>query len=89
MNAADDLFPDSARVIYGKAPLTGVVCQLRFPPILRIESAPPADFQDRIREQFPLLERRPQSPTPPGIPRSPCAKPLKNCQTTRSVACVF
>jgi uncharacterized protein (TIGR04255 family) len=57
MTAAHDLFPDSPRFIYAKAPLTDVICQLRFPPILRIESDPPADFQDRIRAIFPLLER--------------------------------
>jgi uncharacterized protein (TIGR04255 family) len=57
MTAADELFPDSPRVIYSKAPLTEVICQLRFPPILRIESDPPADFQDRIRAIFPLLDR--------------------------------
>lgn len=69
MTAADDLFPASPRVIYRKAPLTGVICQLRFPPILRIESAPPADFQDRIRDNFPLLERRPQAiSAAPGLP---------------------
>ncbi|MCW5714549.1 MAG: TIGR04255 family protein [Bauldia sp.] len=57
---ADDLFPASPRVIYARAPLTEVVCQLRFPPILRIEAGPPADFQDRIRATFPLLERATQ-----------------------------
>jgi uncharacterized protein (TIGR04255 family) len=58
--AAEDLFPDSPRVIFHEAPLTEVICQLRFPPILRIESDPPADFQDRIRDQFPLLDRHVQ-----------------------------
>lgn len=53
----DFLFPDSARVIYRRAPLRTVICQLRFPPILRIEATPPADFQDRIRAKFPLLQK--------------------------------
>jgi len=52
-----DLFPPSPRVIYQHAPLTQVICQLRFPLLLRIESEPPADFQERIRHLFPLLER--------------------------------
>jgi uncharacterized protein (TIGR04255 family) len=70
MKAANELFPDSPRVIYAKAPLTEVVCQLRFPPLLRIESTPPADFQERIRAVFPLLERRPQLQLglPQGLP---------------------
>ncbi|WP_262048626.1 TIGR04255 family protein [Bradyrhizobium sp. Bra78] len=52
-----DLFPESERVFYERAPLTQVVCQLKFPKILRIESQPPADFQDDIRGMFPLLEQ--------------------------------
>jgi uncharacterized protein (TIGR04255 family) len=55
--APGDLFPPSPRVIYEKAPLSQVICQLRFPPLLKIESEPPADFQERIRHRFPLLER--------------------------------
>ena len=57
MNPIDELFPASQRVIYDKAPLVQVVCQLRFPAILRIQSQPPADFQDAIRDRFPLLDR--------------------------------
>src|SRR6185503_12692267 len=39
------------------APLSQVICQLRFPQILRIESEVPADFQDRIRGTYPHVER--------------------------------
>ena len=46
-------FPKSERVIYRKNPLAEVICQLRFPTILRIETSPPADFQDRIRKNYP------------------------------------
>jgi hypothetical protein len=42
------LFPPSSRVVYRRAPLIEVVCQLRFPTLLSIESKPPADFQERI-----------------------------------------
>lgn len=51
-------FPNSARVLYKKNPLEAVICQLRFPPILRIESEPPAPFQEAIRSKYPLLEER-------------------------------
>lgn len=49
-------FPDSKRVIYAKNPLAEVVCQLRFPPILRIGSEAPAAFQEKIRSKYPLFK---------------------------------
>jgi uncharacterized protein (TIGR04255 family) len=52
-----DLFPPADRVIYGKPVLLQVVCQVRFPTVLRIETEAPAAFQDKIRHVFPLLER--------------------------------
>ncbi|MBL8962502.1 MAG: TIGR04255 family protein [Phycisphaeraceae bacterium] len=52
------LFPEVERVIYGKSPLVEVICQVRFPADLRIETTPPVDFQQRIRAQFPLLIQR-------------------------------
>jgi uncharacterized protein (TIGR04255 family) len=56
--AADDasLFPRSPRVFYEKAPLVEVVCQVRFPPLLAIQANPPTDFQEAVRDAFPLLE---------------------------------
>lgn len=48
-------FPESARVLYAHNPLVSVISQVRFPPILRIEADPPADFQDAVRASFPLL----------------------------------
>jgi uncharacterized protein (TIGR04255 family) len=50
------LFPDSPRVVYERNPLAEVICQLRFPAILRIETEPPAAFQERIRGMFPLFK---------------------------------
>jgi uncharacterized protein (TIGR04255 family) len=44
------------RVIYKKNPLIHAVCQLRFPRILKINEKQPADFQDRIRDRFPLFQ---------------------------------
>lgn len=46
-------FPEVRRVIYGRNPLTQVVCQLRFPPILKIDAEIPGEFQDRVRAEFP------------------------------------
>lgn len=50
-------FPDSPRVIYAKNPLTEVICQLRFPAILRIDSEAPVAFQERIRHEYPLYQK--------------------------------
>jgi uncharacterized protein (TIGR04255 family) len=64
-------FPDSARVVYQTNPLEEVICQLRFPPILRIESELPATFQDQISTEYPLLEDSsiPQLNLPPAVAR--------------------
>ena len=51
-------FPDAKRVLYGKKPLDRVVCQLRYPPILRIDSEVPAAFQDSIRSDYPLYNEK-------------------------------
>jgi uncharacterized protein (TIGR04255 family) len=63
-----DLFPPSPRVLYRKAPLVQVTCQLRFPPVLRIEVEPPVAFQDKVRGSFPLFERVGVPLLPPGLP---------------------
>lgn len=59
-------FPESPRVIYEKNPLQGVICQLRFPAILKVSSGLPVQFQERIREEYPLysekLEGAPELP---------------------------
>jgi uncharacterized protein (TIGR04255 family) len=64
-------FPDSARLIYRRNPLSEVICQVRFPPILRIEAEPPAPFQERVRAGYPLFrELQPDLPSgnvPPEI----------------------
>lgn len=51
-----ELFPVVPRVFYRKAPLFQVTCQIKFPAILKIQSEPPAAFQDKIRDVFPLFE---------------------------------
>ncbi len=58
------IFPESPRVIYDKNPLEEVICQLKFPPILRIESESPAAFQESIRGSYPLFSERPRERLP-------------------------
>ena len=49
-------FPESQRVIYAKNPLVNVICQLRFPPILRIDTEVPSLFQDFIKNDYPFYK---------------------------------
>ena len=48
-------FPESQRVTYSRNPLLEVICQLRFPKILRIETEVPVGFQEAIRAEYPTL----------------------------------
>ena len=47
------VFPKSKRVVFAQNPLEQVVCQIRFPSILKISRDSPVDFQERVRELFP------------------------------------
>ena len=58
------LFSDRSRTLYRNAPVHEVICQLRFPTILSINSAEPADFQETIRDAFPQYLRQQQTPPP-------------------------
>lgn len=58
--------PEFERVIYKRNPLVQVVCQLRFPPILKISHQEPVEFQDEIRFQYPLFETT-KAQVPSGI----------------------
>lgn len=49
-------FPQSPRVVFRENPIEEVICQLRFPTILKVDAEPPADFQERIRSDYPLFE---------------------------------
>lgn len=64
------LFPESERVLYEKNPLVEVICQLRFPTILRIREGQLADFQDIIRKDYPAYsEQEPSFAVPPQVPK--------------------
>jgi len=64
-------FPESPRIIYQKNPLDRVICQLRFPPILKIDTETPAQFQEYIRGNFPEFRLKEEATllTPAGIPQ--------------------
>lgn len=60
------LFSDHPRTIYSNAPTHEVICQLRFPTILSINTVEPAGFQEAVREDFPQYARR-QDVVPPKV----------------------
>jgi uncharacterized protein (TIGR04255 family) len=49
-------FPEKERVIYQINPIEEATCQLRFPPILKIDTELPSEFQDRIRGKYPFYK---------------------------------
>jgi uncharacterized protein (TIGR04255 family) len=51
-------FPAVEDIPLGRPPLADVICQVRFPTVLRIARGQPAEFQDGIRKRFPELEEQ-------------------------------
>lgn len=51
-------FPEVDHVVYNRNTLDQVVCQLRFPPILKINTREPDDFQERVRGELPNYAER-------------------------------
>lgn len=62
------IFPKVDRVVYAKNPLHEVVCQLRYPTLLRITNEIPAAFQERIRASFPEYSEEVNALVPAGLP---------------------
>ena len=52
-------FSATEHIVFEKNTLTGVSCQLSFPPILKIAQEMPSAFQEAIRTDYPLFEIRP------------------------------
>jgi len=50
-------FPEVPDIRLGRSPLREVVCQVRFPTLLRIATETPVSFQERIKARFPLLKK--------------------------------
>lgn len=57
-------FQDQNRYTYANCQLKEVICQLRFPTILAINEKSPVDFQEAIRDAFPLYSTRQERPAP-------------------------
>ncbi len=77
------LLSDAERCRYETSTLHEVICQLRFPAILSIDTREPADFQEQIRAVFPRYAV--QKETPPaklirqgGAQRLETEKPINN-----------
>ncbi len=58
------MFSQEPRCRYGKNQLAEVICQLRFPEILTIETNVPAEFQEMIRDTFPHYSVRKEAAAP-------------------------
>ena len=58
------MFSREERCIYQNNPLADVICQLRFPEILTIETTLPAAFQDAIRDEYPQYSLKKEVQTP-------------------------
>ena len=79
------MFSNEPRCIYRKNQLAEVICQLRFPEILKISAEAPVAFQEAIRDEYPQYVRRNEPPMPrlPGAPVKPeKAEPVINHQFT-------
>lgn len=58
------MFSNETRCYYRKNMLGEVICQLRFPQILNIETTVPDQFQEAIRDVFPRYSCRKETPAP-------------------------
>lgn len=58
------MFSNEERSVYRNNPLGEVICQIRFPEILKIGTEVPADYQEAIRDEFPRYSSRMESPAP-------------------------
>ena len=76
------MFSNEPRCIYRNNQLAEVICQLRFPEILKISAEAPVAFQEAIRDEYPQYTRRMDPPMPrlPGQPDTPKKEPTVNHQ---------
>ena len=64
------MFSHELRCIYKNNQIAEVICQLRFPEILSIAAKLPVDFQEAIRDEFPIYTAR-KDVLPPKISGAP------------------
>lgn len=79
------MFSTEPRCLYRNNQLAEVICQLRFPEILTVETEVPAKFQEAIRDAFPHYSVRKDAPAPklvgtPGNMRMETQQPKNNYQ---------
>ena len=58
------MFSNEERCRYRRSPLIEVICQLRFPAILRIDNEEPYAFQEQIRAEYPQYSKRTENLPP-------------------------
>lgn len=58
------MFSTEPRCIYRDHQLGEVICQLRFPAILAVQANIPAQFQEVIRDEYPIYSVRKENPVP-------------------------
>ena len=58
------MFSSETRCKYLRNQLADVICQLRFPEILSINTTVPAQFQELIRDEYPIYSARTEAPAP-------------------------
>lgn len=58
------MLSNAPRCHYGINPIGEVICQLRFPEILTIEANLPVQFQEAIRDRFPVYALRMETSAP-------------------------
>ena len=68
------LFSEYERCSYARNPLVEVICQLRFPAILSINTQEPAAFQEAVRHTFPRYAVRQERPAPKVVLGGPSPK---------------
>ena len=79
------MFSHEVRYVYRSNQLAEVICQLRFPEILKIAAQVPADFQDAIRDEYPRYSSHKENPLPrfqgtPGNMQLQKQEPVTNYQ---------